>query len=263
MDIDVLVISVVLEILFLLIVLMFVWRRVASDKRMGVSACKKVGNTIFNIVEEYVPGPVFHAMQVEGRMFKSVVLFITRKVDLPLGTEGIPYGNDWRMTGYFLVVIAFVEVFAADAVCVYFAWGQSAVRVLVLAISVYGIIWCLGFVAGSKTMPCYVSEEKIVLRCGIMYRVEIPWESVLSVCLKKVELEKRRSLIRSGRHLCLNNGFQTNELALWLRENSKVTIDGKLEEGAISEISFSADSPSATIRTMEKYLEKYRVPKRD
>ena len=68
-------------------------------------------------------------------------------------------------------------------------------------------------------MPCYAVEEGIVLRCGITHRVEIPWECVSSVCLKKVELEKRSGLIRSGRHLYLNNASQTNELTLCIYED--------------------------------------------
>lgn len=178
------------------------------------------------------------------------------KNDLPSGAEEIPYGKDWRVTGVSLVAIAFVEIVSMDMVCVHFAGTCSAIRILVLILSVYGFVWCLGFVVGSKTMPCYAVEEGIVLRCGITHRVEIPWECVSSVCLKKVELEKRSGLIRSGRHLYLNNASQTNELTLCIYEDPKVTIDGKPSKGAILKISFSADNPSAAKGIIEGYLDK-------
>lgn len=256
MNLDVFTIGIVAEVLFLLIVLMLIWRRVAFDERTEVPVCRKVRDAASGIAKEYIPAPVFRAMQIESRMFRSVCLFVTRKTDLPSGAKEIPYGKDWRVTGVFLAAIAFVEIVFMDMVCVHFSGARSVVRVLVLILSVYGFVWCLGFVVGSKTMPCYAVEEGIVLRCGIMHQVEIPWECVSSVCLKKVELEKRSGLIRSGRHLYLNNAFQTNEITLCIYEDSKVIIDGKPSKDAILKISFSADNPSATKRIIEGYLDK-------
>lgn len=256
MDLDVFTIGIVAEALFLLVVLILIWRRVAFDGQTEVSVYEKVRDAASGIVKEYIPAPVFRAMQIESRMFRSVCLFFARKTDLSSGAEEIPYGKDWRVTGVFLAVIAFVEIVSMDMVCVHFAGACSAIRILVLVLSVYGFVWCLGFVVGSKTMPCYAVEEGIVLRCGIMHRVEIPWECVSSVCLKKVELEKRSCLIRSGRHLYLNNASQSNELTLCIYEDSKVIIDGKSSEGAILKISFSADNPSAAKGIIEGYLDK-------
>lgn len=256
MDLDVSTIGIVAEALFLLAVLILIWRRVAFDGQTEVSVYEKVRDAASGIVKEYIPAPVFRAMQIESRMFRSVCLFFARKADLPSGAEEIPYGKDWRVTGVFLAAIAFVEIVSMDMVCVHFAGACSAIRILVLVLSVYGFVWCLGFVVGSKTMPCYAVEEGIVLRCGIMHRVEIPWECVSSVCLKKVELEKRSCLIRSGRHLYLNNASQSNELTLCIYEDSKVIIDGKSSEGAILKISFSADNPSAAKGIIEGYLDK-------
>ena len=255
MDLDVFTIGIVAEALFLLVVLILIWRRVV-DGQTEVSVYEKVRDAASGIVKEYIPAPVFRAMQIESRMFRSVCLFFARKTDLPSGAEEIPYGKDWRVTGVFLAAIAFVEIVSMDMVCVHFAGACSAIRILVLALSVYGFVWCLGFVVGSKTMPCYAVEEGIVLRCGIMHRVEIPWECVSSVCLKKVELEKSSCLIRSGRHLYLNNASQSNELTLCIYEDSKVIIDGKSSEGAILKISFSADNPSAAKGIIEGYLDK-------
>ena len=256
MNLDVFTIGIVAEVLFLLIVLMLIWRRVAFDERTEVPVCRKVRDAASGIAKEYIPAPVFRAMQIESRMFRSVCLFVTRKTDLPSGAKEIPYGKDWRVTGVFLAAIAFVEIVSMDMVCVHFSGARSVVRVLVLILSVYGFVWCLGFVVGSKTMPCYAIEEGIILRCGIMHRIEIPWECVSSVCLKKVELEMRGGLIRSGRHLYLNNASQTNELTLCIYEDSKVIINGKPSKGAVLKISFSADNPSAAKGIIEGYLDK-------
>lgn len=256
MDLDVFTIGIVAEALFLLVVLMLIWRRVVFDEQTEVSVCRKVRDAASGIAKDYIPAPVFRAMQIESRMFRSVCLFVARKTDLPSGAEEIPYGKDWRVAGAFLAAIAFVEIVSMDMVCVHFAGACSAIRILVLIMSVYGFVWCFGFVVGSKTMPCYAVEEGIVLRCGITHRVEIPWECISSVCLKKVELEKRSGLIRSGRHLYLNNASQTNELTLCIYEDSKVTIDGKPSKGAILKISFSADNPSAAKGIIEGYLDK-------
>lgn len=256
MNLDIFTIGIVAEALFLLIVLILIWRRVAFDERTEVPVCRKVRDAASGIAKEHIPAPVFRAMQIENRMFRSVCLFVTRKMDLPSGAKEIPYGKDWRVTGVFLAAIAFVEIVSMDMVCVHFAGARSAIRVLVLILSIYGFVWCLGFVVGSKTMPCYAIEEGIVLRCGIMHRIEIPWECVSSVCLKKVELEKRSGLIRSGRHLYLNNAFQANELTLCIYEDSKVIINGKPSKDAILKISFSADNPSAAKRIIEGYLDK-------
>ena len=256
MNLDVFTIGIVAEVLFLLIVLMLIWRRVAFDERTEVPVCRKVRDAASGIAKEYIPAPVFRAMQIESRMFRSGCLLVTRKTDLPSGAKEIPDGKDWRVTGVFLAASAFVEIVSMDMVCVHFAGARSVVRVLVLILSVYGFVWCLGFVVGSKTMPCYAVEEGIVLRCGIMHQVEIPWECVSSVCLKKVELEKRGGLIRSGRHLYLNNASQTNELTLCIYEDSKVIINGKPSKGAVLKISFSADNPSAAKGIIEGYLDK-------
>ena len=254
-------VSIAAEAVFFLVVAMLVWRRVSLDERTGISICKKIGAAFSDIAKKHIPHLIFNAARIEGRMFKSAALFIVRKTDVPLKADEIPYGRDWRVTGYSLVIVAFVELVVVDALCVHFAGEQSEARLLLLAISVYFIVWSVGFVAGSKTMPCYAGEEGLVLACGIMHRIEIPWEGVLSVCLRKENLEKRSSLIRSGRHLHLNNGSQTNELALYLHENSAVFIDGELSGPPICKISFSADSPSAAKEIIESYLPKCEAPR--
>ena len=94
MNLDVFTIGIVAEVLFLLIVLMLIWRRVAFDERTEVPVCRKVRDAASGIAKEYIPAPVFRAMQIESRMFRSVCLFVTRKTDLPSGAKEIPYGKD-------------------------------------------------------------------------------------------------------------------------------------------------------------------------
>ena len=149
MNLDAFTIGIVVEAFSLLVVLMLVWRRVAFDEQTEVSVFRKVRDAASGIVKEYIPAPVFRAMQIESRMFRSVCLFVARKTDLPSGAEEVPYGKDWRVTGVFLAAIAFVEIVSMDMVCVHFAGACSAIRVLVLILSVYGFVWCLGFVVGS------------------------------------------------------------------------------------------------------------------
>lgn len=74
MNLDVFAIGIVAETLFLLIVLILIWYRVAFDERTEVSVCRKVRDAASDIVKEHIPAPVFLAMQIESRMFRSVCL---------------------------------------------------------------------------------------------------------------------------------------------------------------------------------------------
>lgn len=79
MDLDVFTIGIIAEALFLLVVLMLIWRRVAFDEQTEVSVCRKVRDAASGIAKDYIPAPVFRAMQIESRMFRSVCLFVARK----------------------------------------------------------------------------------------------------------------------------------------------------------------------------------------
>lgn len=58
MNLDVFAIGIVAETLFLLIVLILIWYRVAFDERTEVSVCRKVGDAASDIAKEHIPAPV-------------------------------------------------------------------------------------------------------------------------------------------------------------------------------------------------------------
>ncbi len=144
-----------------------------------------------------------------------------RKNTYPMALS-MPYGKEWRLTGYALVVVAAVELIVVDIACSGYLGEGSPVRLVALGISVYMLVWIVGYVLASRIMPHYVNDDELVIRCGIAHSVKIRLDDIAGIELKKIELEKRRGLFTSDGFLRVNNGAQVNELTVVLSDGSSV-----------------------------------------
>lgn len=254
LDCSLLIGSLVAEVLLVTTFLVLIARKCTKSEWSDISCFRKLSKSARAVVEELVPRKVIRLLTVEANVFKVLFLTFARKKYVPDDSLSMPYGKEWRLTGYALVVVAAVELFVVDIACSGYLGEGSPVRLIALGISIYMLVWITGYVLGSRVMPHYINDTELVIRCGIVHSVKIRLADIAGIELKKIELEKRRGLFTSGGFLRVNNGAQVNELTVVLLDGSSVLIDGEDSGIGLSGVSFSADFPKSMQRAIEEKL---------
>ena len=83
------------------------------------------------------------------------------------------------------MVFAGVAVLELVVVDVFVPWDRLGawawVRYVVLAASVYGVLWILAWMAGERTRPHLVTDAGLVLRWGHLALATVPWDDISQV----------------------------------------------------------------------------------
>lgn len=253
-DFSLLIGSIVAEALLVTTFLVLIAGKYTKSEWSDISCFEKLLKSVRAVADELVPRKILHLLTVEANVFKVLFFAFVRKKYVPDGSLSMPYGKEWRLTGYALVVVAAVELIVVDIACSGYLGEGSPVRLVALGISAYMLVWIVGYVLASRIMPHYVNDDELVIRCGIAHSVKIRLDDIAGIELKKIELEKRRGLFTSDGYLRVNNGAQVNELTVVLSDESSVLIDGKDSGTGLSGVSFSADFPKSMQRAIEEKL---------
>lgn len=118
----------------------------------------------------------------ELALYRSLARWVARRPDVPKGATPIGYAQLsapmlwlWIFGSGTEVVVAEVVLRSIDA-----GWAE-AVRLPVLALGAWGVVWMLGTLAASKVRPHLVTEERLVVRFGTRTWVHVPLASITTV----------------------------------------------------------------------------------
>ena len=139
------------------------------------------------------------------------------------------------------LAIAMIPAFAAELVMVHLLLPDSLgwLRLAVVVLSLYGVLWILGWALGLHICPHRLRDDVLELRLGSLYRAAVPLEAIAGV---------RRERSKNGSRTRLEAA--DGAAALWVggRVDLHVTLDRPVrverpfgEPLAVTSISFAAD----------------------
>ena len=117
---------------------------------------------------DVVPAPVLWILRHEASMITTWWLVVRRTRDVPAGAVPFSYGREQLPL---FATIASVSVIEIVPIHLLVPWPW--LRVVLLVLSVYGALWIVAFYQGFRRRPHYVTDDRMVLRCGTTATVEV------------------------------------------------------------------------------------------
>jgi hypothetical protein len=187
----------------------------------------------------------------EFRLYLSLARWVIRRPSVPRDVE--PFGYSQVVAP---VMWLWIFASAVEMVVVHLLIPWPTVRIILLVISAWGLIWMIGFLASIKVHPHLVGDATLRVRHGTSVDIAVPWESVASIAVQRRDLP---SSIRTLRFTETKNG-----MAVQLAVSDQVNVRAVLKDALmvptskgdldITELSFWADDPNALVARAREHL---------
>jgi hypothetical protein len=191
------------------------------------------------------------AIMMEIRGYQSIYRFSFRRPKVPPGAVGFSYYQP-----ILAILIVFVSVSAVELVVVDLIVRRWAyIRIPVLILSIWGLIYMLGFLFGMLTRPHAVGPVGIRARYGPEIDIPLSWDDIDSVTRRRDTVQTKQPRVSvdgdgdATLHLRMQN--ETN-IAVQLKR----PIEVRLPQGpeTISKINLYADDSQAFMNEVWRYL---------
>jgi len=188
---------------------------------------------------------VLRAIRYELSLYVSLVRWIARRKSIPAGST--PYTYHRMVTP---VMWLWIFASAAEVPAVHFLIPWEGVRLALLAVSVWGLVWMVGLLASLNVYPHLLDEDGLRIRRGAQVDLRVPWAAIGEV---KVDERDLPSTIKGlqprdterGTDLQVATSGRTNVSVSLTHPVSVPTPKGPLE---ITAIAFWADDPREVAR---------------
>jgi hypothetical protein len=175
----------------------------------------------------------------EVRLYVSLVRWLARRPAVPRDVEAFGYSQ-------VVAPVMWLWIFAsaAEMVVVHLLIPWPIVRIIVLVISAWGLIWMIGFLASIKVHPHLVGPASLRVRHGSSVDIAVPWESIASIVVRRRDLPSSIRTLRfdetNSTHLQVAVSDQVNVHVVL---TDTLTVPTRKGDRKITELSFWADDP--------------------
>jgi hypothetical protein len=164
-----------------------------------------------------LPALMREALLFELALYRSLARWVARRPDVPRGAHSVGYARLVAPMLWLWIFGSAVEVVVVEVVLRHLdqPWAE-VVRLPLLVLGVWGVLWMLGMLASLRVRPHLLTESGLVLRSGARTWVAVPLHAVESTRAVEHELPGViRSLHVDGPLVLIGAGSRTNlELVL-------------------------------------------------
>ena len=118
------------------------------------------------------------ALKLEVTLYLALGRWVARRPDVPAGTTPIGYSRLVAPMLWLWIFGSATEVVVLDVVL---SRWWTPLRVPLLVLGVWGLVWMLGMMAAYRTRPHLLGEEALQVRDGIHARVDVRLDRIGSV----------------------------------------------------------------------------------
>jgi hypothetical protein len=182
------------------------------------------------------------ATMMELRGYQSIYRFVFRRPKVPAGGVGFSYHKPVLPILIVFVVVSALEMLVVDLIVRRWAY----IRLPLLILSIWGIIYMLGLLFGMLVRPHAITADGIRVRYGSEIDLPIAWDDVHSVTRRKrVNSDKQPKVTRDDNGEASLHMRIQNETNLEIRLNRPVSL--RLPHGieTVSMVNLYADDPQA------------------
>lgn len=118
------------------------------------------------------------ALKLEITLYLALGRWITRRPDVPAGTTPIGYSRLVAPMLWLWIFGSATEVVVLDLLL---SRWWTPLRIPLLVVGVWGLVWMLGLMAAYRTRPHLLGETSLQVRDGIHARVDVALDRIASV----------------------------------------------------------------------------------
>ena len=189
------------------------------------------------------------ALKLEVTLYLALGRWVTRRPDVPPGTTPIGYSRLAAPMLWLWIFGSATEVVVLD---VLLSRWWTPLRIPLLVVGVWGLVWMLGMMAAYRTRPHLLGDESIQVRDGIHARVDVPLDRIASIRSVDHDLPGlMRSVHVEGDLVLVGVGSRTN-LELVLTGPTTMTIPAG--PTTVSRVGLWVDEPREVAETLRRRL---------
>lgn len=189
-----------------------------------------------------LPGLLREALLLELALYRSLGRWVARRPDVPRGATPIGYSRLVVPMLWLWIFGSSVEVVVVEVVLRHVdqAWA-AAVRVPLLVLGVWSVLWMLGMLASYRVRPHLLTDTDLRVRSGARTWLDVPLEAVASSRPVEHELPGvLRSLHVDDALALVGAGGRTNlELVL----AGPTTVSSSMGELTVGRVGLWVDEP--------------------
>ena len=190
------------------------------------------------------------ATVMELRGYQSIYRFLFRRPRVPAGAAGFSYHQQVLPIVIAILVVSVIEMVVVDII----VRRWTYVRVTLLALSIWGLVYMLGLLFGMLVRPHAVGPDGIRVRYGSEVDIPLAWDDIGSVTRRKHVIQERQPKVTVNA-----NG----EATLHMRIQNETNIEVELEQAmplrlphgteTVSRVHLYADDPAAFMKEVQRY----------
>jgi len=175
-------------------------------------------------------------VRLEIGIWRSLFLWIFRRVP-GMGPGVVAFGYS-RQQAPVIAVFIFVSLVELPVVHLLIPW--DAVRLVVLILSVWGLLWMVGLLASVRVFPHLIDDAGLRVRYGAGVDVFVPWTSVC-------EVKARRGSVDTQRYLLVEDGVASVPVMKMTRVDVALRSPIAVRGEEVSALRLYADDPRAFV----------------
>jgi hypothetical protein len=180
-------------------------------------------------------------VRLELLLYAAVVRWIVRRRAVPAGSEPWGYG---RLVAPMLWLWVFGS--AVETVAFHLLIPWEGLRLVVDIISIWGLVWMLGMLAGYHVYPHLVTDDELRVRSGVYHDIRVPRSAIATAVAKERDLASSVWLLQvepgeQGYDVSVAVSGRTNVLLTLAEPTVLSTAKGDLE---VRTMALWADEPS-------------------
>jgi hypothetical protein len=186
-------------------------------------------------------------VRLEIGIWRSLFLWTFRRVPgMHPGAAAFSYSRQVAP-----VIAAFIFVSLVELPVVHLLIPWDAVRLVVLILSVWGLLWMVGMLASVKVFPHLLDDAGLRIRYGTQVDLFVPWESVERVVA-------RRGSVDTQRHLHVEDGVASVPVMKMTRADVELRRPLSVAGREVTKLRLYADDPRALVeRAAEERLDRH------
>lgn len=189
--------------------------------------------------------------RLEIGIWRSLLLWVTRR--RPGQRPGVlvfPYSRDLVP-----LMAAFIVGSTLELVVVHLLLPWETVRLLADVLSIWGLLWMLGYLASVKVFPHLLAEDELRIRYGTTVDLAVPLEAIAEVTSQRRSAATRKtvSIEHDDDRAALNMAvLKHTKIAIQLRRPTTLKLRGGTE--TITELRIYVDNPRAFVTAARQRL---------
>jgi hypothetical protein len=191
------------------------------------------------------------AIMMEIHGYQSLYRFLFRRPKVPAGASGFTYYQPVLAIMIVFIAVSTVELVVLDLIVR--RWAH--IRIPVLILSLWGLIYMFGLLFGMLTRPHAIGPDGIRARYGTEIDIPLPWDIIESVTRRKHTILNKQPKItvdedgQATLHLRMQ---QETNIEVVLKDATGVRLPQGLE--TIKKVTLYADDPKAFMNEVRDHL---------